>query len=236
DFDRTAEPAAGLIDETVLKVVDAHRAERGFGEVEELLTRRRTFPGDEIHLIVAVEMHLVGPVAELFTGLELVDDVRIAGRGNERWEPVEAGYQAVLDFARRNLSGPAGDARRAEAAFEYRSLAAGKRRLAAVGPGEVLGAVVGRKDENRIVLEAVVFQFFHDAADDVVELRHAGLINVPTVLGRAHVLVFFGKVGDDVHARGIEPNEKGLVVGLGFVDELERMVEDLVVDRLHAIG
>ena len=34
----------------------------------------------------------------------------------------------------------AGDA---EAAFERRPLAAGERRLAAVGPGEVLGAVVG---------------------------------------------------------------------------------------------
>ena len=38
---------------------------------------------------------------------------------------------------------------------------------------------------------------------------------------------------DDVHAGGVEPQEERLAVSPGLVDELERLIEDLVVDRLH---
>ena len=38
---------------------------------------------------------------------------------------------------------------------------------------------------------------------------------------------------DDVHAGRIEPAEERLVVRLGFVDELECEIANLVVDRLH---
>ena len=65
----------------------------------------------------------------------------------------------------------------AEAAFKRRSLAAGKRRLSAVGPGEVLGAVVGGEGDDRVVVEPVVLDVLHDRADDVVELGHAGLFH-----------------------------------------------------------
>ena len=41
---------------------------------------------------------------------------------------------------------------------------------------------------------------------------------------------------DDVHARRVEPEEERLVVRLRLVDELEGIVEDLVVDRLHPLG
>ena len=41
---------------------------------------------------------------------------------------------------------------------------------------------------------------------------------------------------DDVHARRIEPEEERLVCLPGLVDELERVAQDLVVDRLHAVG
>ena len=147
------------------------------GEVEDLVALGRPFAGDQVRLVIAVEMHLVGAIAELLALLELLDDVRIAGGRHERREPVEAGHDPVLDLAGRNLAGPADDARHAEAAFQHRPLAAGERRLAAVGPGEVLGAVVGREDDDGVVLEAVVLQLLHDRADDVVELRHAGFLD-----------------------------------------------------------
>src|ERR1700730_17919979 len=37
----------------------------------------------------------------------------------------------------------------------------------------------------------------------------------------------------DVHAGRVEPDEEWLLVGPRFVDELEREIEDLVIDRLH---
>ena len=44
---------------------------------------------------------------------------------------------------------------------------------------------------------------------------------------------FSREVRDDVHAGRVEPDEERLVVRLGLVDELERVVADFVVDRLH---
>src|SRR6476469_3123031 len=65
DLDRAAQPAAGLVGETILEVVDAHCAQRAFGEVEDLVAVRWAFASNEIHLVVAVEVDLVGAVAEL---------------------------------------------------------------------------------------------------------------------------------------------------------------------------
>ena len=36
-----------------------------FAEVEDLVARRRALAGDQVHLVVAVEVVLVGPVADL---------------------------------------------------------------------------------------------------------------------------------------------------------------------------
>ena len=46
---------------------------------------------------------------------------------------------------------------------------------------------------------------------------------------------FVREMRHDVHARRVEPEEERLAVGLGLVDELERVIEDLVVDRLHPL-
>ena len=120
-----------------------------------------------------------------------------------------------------------------QAAFQARSLAAGEGRLPAVGPGEVLGAVVGGEDDDGIVLKAVVLEILHHRADDVVELRHAGFLDGPAILRRAHVLILFREMRLHMHAGRVEPDEERLAVGLGLVRELEREVEDFVIHGLH---
>ena len=82
----------------------------------------------------------------------------------------------VLHLARRDSAGPTDDHRGAEAAFHPGSLASGERGLTAIGPGEVLGTVVGGKGDDGVVVEAIVLQVLHDRADDIVELRHAGFL------------------------------------------------------------
>ncbi len=62
-------------------------------------------PVSKSSLVVAVEMDLVGRAAEVLAGLQLVDDVRVAGRRHESREPVETGKDAVLDLARGTLPG-----------------------------------------------------------------------------------------------------------------------------------
>ena len=46
---------------------------------------------------------------------------------------------------------------------------------------------------------------------------------------------FVRQVGDDVHARRVQPDEERLALLLRLVDELERVLADLVVDRLHPL-
>ena len=105
--------------------------------------------------------------------------VGIAGGGEEGREPVQAGEDAVLHRVRRNLAGPAQDAGHAEAAFHDGPFALRERRVAAIGPGEGLGAVVGGEDDDGVVVHAHVLELLHHAADDVVELGHAGFL-LPT--------------------------------------------------------
>src|SRR5689334_8044710 len=78
-----------------------------------------------------------------------------------------------------HLAGPANDASHAEAAFQRRALGAGEGGLPAIWPGKVLRAVVGGEHYNGVLLEVVVFQVLHYAADDVVELRHRGFLDRP---------------------------------------------------------
>ena len=63
---------------------------------------------------------------------------------------------------------PTNNARNAEAALKHGSFRAGEGGLAAIGPSEVFGAIVGGEDDDGIVIEALVFQLLHDRADDVV--------------------------------------------------------------------
>ena len=102
-----AEPACGLVDEAELVVVDAHRADRAFAEIEDLVTVRGPLPVMQVQLVVAIEMVLVGPVADLLALQQLVGDVRIAGGSHERGEPVQPGEDAVLHRVGRDVAGPA---------------------------------------------------------------------------------------------------------------------------------
>src|SRR5215510_11227901 len=79
NLDRAAEPALRLINEAILVVADAHRSESGLSEVEDFVARRRPKACNEVKLVVAVEVNLVGLVAELLALLQFISDVRIAG-------------------------------------------------------------------------------------------------------------------------------------------------------------
>src|SRR6516225_4692855 len=73
----SAEPTIRLIGEAVFEVIDAYRAQVALCEVENFLSGRRTLPGDQIKLIVAIEMHLEGLTAKLLTSQEFCNDIRI---------------------------------------------------------------------------------------------------------------------------------------------------------------
>src|SRR5262249_35650605 len=53
----------------------------------------------------------------------------------------------------------------------------GEGGLAAVGPREVFGTVVGGKADDRVVVDTQILDLLHHRTDDVVELRHAGFFD-----------------------------------------------------------
>src|SRR5262249_24721342 len=95
--DLFARPAPRLRKERELEVVDANRAQLRTAEVEQLLALGRALAGEKIHLVVAIEMVLVGSVAELHALQQWIGDVRVPRRGHQGREPIEAGEEAVLD-------------------------------------------------------------------------------------------------------------------------------------------
>ena len=125
--------------------------------------------------------------------------------------------------------------RSAEATFHDRALALRERRLSAVRPGEDFGAIVGGEDDDGVVVHAHVLELLHHDADVVIELRHAGFMDGPAVLGVAHRLVLRRQVGDDMHPGWIEPQEERLVFGLGLLDELQCQVANFVVHGFHPL-
>src|SRR4029450_10422848 len=104
--------------------------------------RGRTFSGYGVHLVVAIQVVLVRPVAELYALKQLISDVGVAGSGEESGEPIETGEDAVLNGVCGNVARPAQHARHAEATLHDRPFALCERRGATIGPGEEFGAVV----------------------------------------------------------------------------------------------
>src|SRR5262249_47748795 len=142
---------------------------------------------------------------------------------------------AVLDLSGGNLTGPTDDRRHPKAAFEAGTLAARERSLSAIRPGEVLSTVVGGKDDDGVVVQTVVFEIGHHRADDVVELRHAGFLNAPSVLGRARRFIFFGQMRYDVHTRRVKPDKERLRLLPRLVDKCQSLVADDLINRFHVV-
>src|SRR5215831_13376619 len=107
-------------------------------------------------------MHLVLSFAQLRALFQIVDNVGIAGGCQECGKPVEPGDNAVLDLSGWNLSRPTNNTWHTEPAIQYRSLFACKWRLSAVRPCKTFSAVVGRENDDRVVMKTIVLQLRHD--------------------------------------------------------------------------
>src|SRR5271163_3308262 len=182
-----AKPAVGLVGKAVLIVIDAHGPKGSLGEIENLVSLRRTLAGDHVHLVVAVEVHFVSAGAEFLALPEVGGYVTlITGYGYESRKPVEPGNDPVLDLATWHLTRPSNDCGYAKASFERSAFTACERSLAAIGPSKVFGSIVGAKRDERVIIEPVVLHVLHHRADDIVELRHPGFLDGPAVFRGAH--------------------------------------------------
>src|SRR5215475_1286295 len=113
-------------------------------------------------------MVLVGAVAELYALEQLIGDVRVASRGHERGQPIEAGENSVLDGARPDLPWPADNRRHAEAPLADGALGVLERRHAAIRPREHFRAVVRGENDDGVVGLADVVEMLQQRADAVI--------------------------------------------------------------------
>src|SRR5262245_54202720 len=83
-------PTPRLREERELEVTEAKSAQARTTEVEDFLALGWASTGKKIHLIIAVEMVLIGPVAEPDALEELVGNIRISRGRCQSGEPIEA--------------------------------------------------------------------------------------------------------------------------------------------------
>src|SRR5215510_2015880 len=230
-----ARPAPRLRIERELEVVDAQRAQVCAAEVEDLVALGRALAGQQVHLVVAVEVVLVGPVAELHAFQQLLGDIRIARRGHQGGKPVEAGKDSILDRARPDGARPADDGRHAEAALADGAFGILEWRHAAVRPSEHLCAVVRGENDDGVAGLADVIEMLEQGADAVIELRHARFLETVVGLAVLHRAVLLQQERPDVHARGVVPDEERLAVALSLVHEVAVRLDQHLVEGRHVV-
>jgi hypothetical protein len=72
-------------------------------------------------------------------------------------------------------------------------------------------------------------------ADVIVHLLHAGFFDAVIAVGIHLRLVLLRQVGEDVHARGVVPDEERLAGLLSLVHERLAVVDQHRVERLHVV-
>ena len=137
------------------------------------MARAGRLAGERVGEVVAVEMDLEGLVADLHALEQLLLHVGHAGGGQQRGQHVFVREDVVEDGAGLDDAGPADGARHAVAAFPVAVLLAAEGRRAAVGPGELLRAVVGGIHDDGVVFEAEFLELVEQLADVRVVLDHA---------------------------------------------------------------
>src|SRR5262245_20714608 len=104
----------------------------------------------------------------LFAGLKTIEqcllDVRHTGCGEDRRHDVFMRRNTIQYSSGRDFAGPANGERYAETTFPAEAFLTAKWRGAAIRPGELLGAVIGREDYHRVVSYAEVVQLFEKLA------------------------------------------------------------------------
>ena len=164
------------------------------------MTPRRGGPlaGDQVNLVVAVEVDLVTfrspSCVPCFSSSTMLGLPAAAATdvGNQSGSPEMSPFST---FAGRHLARPANDGWRAETTFQNLPLAPREgRSLAAIGPGEVLRAVVGGEDEGMVSCSRPSsLSFFMTAPTMVVELGHSGFVDGPAVTPEASSLSYFSE-------------------------------------------
>jgi hypothetical protein len=152
-------PFRALLCETNLPRANSQREQVAVvAPIDESLAWARRLALQERQQIDAVEVDLEGHAADRVALPDLLDQIGLPGRGREGRDEVLQRADVVDDPTRLDNARPPHHARHAPAAFPVGVLLAAERARPAVRPARLLGAVVGREDDHRVVGQAQFVQ------------------------------------------------------------------------------
>ena len=139
--------------------------------------RRWRYALPEVVLVIAVQVRLEGLAVGLDTAfLQLCLDVGVlaaVGCGQQGQHPVGMGHHVVDDRAGFDVAGPTHQLRDAEAALRGQAFFTLEGMIAALRPGELLGAVVRGPDDDGVVGDLQFVELVEQYTRHIVELGHA---------------------------------------------------------------
>ncbi|MNQ93271.1 hypothetical protein D3C85_1087290 [compost metagenome] len=142
------------------------------------------------------------------------------------------GDQGVGVAARLDHTGPFHQQWHAVPALVGGALLPIERRGSAIRPTNLLRAIVGGVDDDGVVGDAQVIEFFQQLTNLAVVLDHT--VRIQANAGLA--IGFLAQVGPDMHAGAVEPDEERLVSLVCLVDEVPGGLDELVVDGFHTLA
>ena len=216
---------AALLHEHDLPVLGPHAEHVAVvGEVDHPAPRALVHLAGQVRQqVVAVDVDLVGHVAGLVARLQLLDDVRLAGGGEERRQPVMVLDDLVGDRARLDLAGPADHLRDPERAFPVGGLLAAERGRGAVRPGVHVRAVVGGVDDDGVLGDAEFVEQVEQLPDVAVVVDHRVVVGRLPAPRLAEALRL--GVRPEVHVGHVHPDEERgarLVLALDEIEPVRR--------------
>jgi len=164
---------------------------------------------------------------------EFLLDVRIAGGGQEGGQPIQVADDLVGDGAGLDLAGPAHHGRNPEGALPVGVLLVAKGVIAPSGQEFMWGPLSVLYMTMVLSGDAQVIQLLQQFAHALVVVDHDVVVFRLPAPGLAQALGL--GMGAEVHVRGVEPHEEGLI-GFGLaVDVFRSRGQDLIVDGLHPL-
>ena len=156
--------------------------------------------------VVAVDVDVEGLVAGLVALEQFLLDVRVAGCGQQRGQPLLVGDDAVERLAGLELARPAHKAGHAVGAFPVGVFLAAPGSDRPVRPGVIVRAVVGRVLDDGILGDAQFVQQVEQLADGSIVQHHGVVVKALA----ADALRLFRNVRPEMHVGGVPPHKEGL--------------------------
>src|SRR5258707_15022508 len=110
-------------------------------------------------------------------------------------------HNFIDDSAGLDYSGPPYQHRNAESTFGYGTFFALERMIATIRPAKDLGAIVTRKQHDRVVGNAKIVKLLQQLANLPIQLPHAVGVKTKSALA----LPFRREMGPYMHARSVMP-------------------------------